>query len=518
MWWKKTEMDWNTADEEDPTSVSPTDTAHPDRLTEDDSTASDSFLAPTQPAKSVSPMANYFYDPQSPHVSMISAVPSSPASSPSLTSTDQNWGKRYHTSTIPLPEVRAPLPSASFNADPIMLDEPSEDGPVQTGSPVRSSVRRSSLSGPRRTKTTNDALTSKENVPPVPSTALSHILPGFGNHELEHKVLPCFPVKSDGLMRVSCQTVRDLMKGHYDDRVSGYQIVDCRFAYEHEGGHIAGSINLNSIEQIQQHFLTPGSGLHAEHALPPRTQSGHPDEQGSTRKFVLIFHCEFSFKRGPSLALALRQADRSLSNDYPKCHFPDMYILQGGYAEFFRTCPEMCEPRAYVGMDDPRYLRKRSSELSGFRRQFSRNRSFAYGDGQVTGSAAAPVGSMRRAPSLMPSLPLPTVTGSPPRFSPTEVATAAKTKSGSTTAAQHRMGHIPAFGKASSLAPPDLARDVSYSSCDSSFDGSTTDSPCAVARSGRPALMDLPQPQQRAAMANRLLRRADTTPSVTLPP
>ena len=182
-------------------------------------------------------MANYFYDPQSPHVSMISAVPSSPASSPSLTSTDQNWGKRYHTSTIPLPEVRAPLPSASFNADPIMLDEPSEDGPVQTGSPVRSSVRRSSLSGPRRTKTTNDALTSKENVPPVPSTALSHILPGFGNHELEHKVLPCFPVKSDGLMRVSCQTVRDLMKGHFDDRVSGFQIVDCRFAYEHEGGH-----------------------------------------------------------------------------------------------------------------------------------------------------------------------------------------------------------------------------------------------------------------------------------------
>jgi hypothetical protein len=58
LWWKKTEMDWNTADAEDPTSVSPTDTAHPDRLTADDSTASDSFLAPTQPAKSVSPMAN----------------------------------------------------------------------------------------------------------------------------------------------------------------------------------------------------------------------------------------------------------------------------------------------------------------------------------------------------------------------------------------------------------------------------------------------------------------------------
>lgn len=510
-------MEWNTADAEDPTSVSPTDTTHPVRLTADDSTTSDSLLAPAQPGKSVSPMANYFYDPQSPHISMISAVPSSPVSSPSLASADQTWSKRYHVSTIPLPDVRAQPSSASFNADPVMLDEPCEDGLVQTGSPVRSSVRRSSLSGPRRTKTTNDVLISKENVPPVPTTALSHIVPGFGTHELEHKVLPCFPVKSDGLMRVSCQTVCDLMKGRFDDRISGFQIVDCRFAYEHEGGHIVGSINLNSIEQIQQHFLTPGCGLHAGHALPPRTQSGHPDEQGDTRKFVLIFHCEFSFKRGPSLALALRQVDRSLSNDYPKCHFPDIYILQGGYAEFFRMCPEMCEPRAYVGMDDPRYSRKRSSELSGFRRQFSRNRSFAYGDGQMASTAAAPTGGVRRAPTFVPSMPLPTVTGSPPPFLPTGEATAAKIQDGGTRTVQHRAGHAFTFGKASSLAPPDLSRDVSYSSCDSSFDGGTTDSPCAVARSGRPALMDLPQPQQRSTIANRLLKRADTTPSVTLP-
>lgn len=536
--WTKSYMDWPGENAES-NLVPPSDTTQPVRLNADDSTASDSFLAPSQPAKSASPFGNYFFNPQSPRVNMLDAISSSPLSSPCLVAVDQTWSKPCSSFTIPshdgrpscLPRAPPPPPLLQVSTDPISLDEPQDMPPEQSGSPVRSSFRRSSLCMPRRTKTTTNALSAKENLPlagskPCVSMPSTHLVSGFGTHEMENKVLPCFPVKSDGLMRVSSQTVNELIKGRFDNCISGYQIVDCRFAYEHEGGHIAGSVNLNSVEQICQHFLTPGCGLHTSRAMPSRTQSGQPDEHGSTRKFVLIFHCEFSFKRAPSFALALRQADRSLSNDYPKCHFPDVYILEGGYAEFFRACPEMCEPRAYIPMDDPRYLHKRSSELSGFRRQFSRNRSFAYGEGMMPGTALTSFTSMRRAPSLavpgggvMPENPRcapATLSSQPPSAHDTLFAKTRRSDTTTACSASQRLAAGSALERVTSLAPPDLARDLANSSYDSSFEAGTSDSPCAAACMGRTVLMDVSQNQQCPSFVNRLLKRADTTSAVTL--
>lgn len=456
-----------------------------------DSTGNDSFLAPAAPSKSTSPMGDYFFDPQSPQVSGPVLLPSSPV----------------------LPVVSSSAPAY----DTSLLDSGSGSGellselgelPVHGGSPIRASIRRTTQATAMRRVQTAGGLPNKENQPlmaasgaTAPPKPHSQSLPTFGLHEMEHKILPCFSVKSDGLMRVTPETVRSLIVGQYDDQISGYQVVDCRFAYEHEGGHIVNSVNLNSLEQLTQHFLKPGQGLHANRDMPERTQSGMADSCGNTRKFVLIFHCEYSVKRGPSMALALRQADRSLASDYPRCYFPDVYVLQGGYAEFFQRCPDLCEPRAYVSMDDPRHLEKRSSGMNGFRKQFTRNRSFAYGDGNPAGTVLTSAASgINRAMSMAPR-------SAAPAFLPQRHLSVASI--------EPPVAHMEPMN-ASKLVPPDVARDTSFSSCDSSFEGGDGDSPCAAAGTRQPVLQDLLK-QQHPTFAQPFMRRAESTSVVILP-
>ncbi|WFD23682.1 protein-tyrosine-phosphatase [Malassezia equina] len=457
----------------------------------DDSTGSDSFLAPAAPSKSTSPMGDYFFNPQSPQVGAPALLPSSPV--------------------LPIVSSSAPAHDTSLldagSGGTELLTELSEL-PVHGGSPIRASVRRSTMATGMRRVQTSAGIPDKENHPTMmgpssmaPPKLQAEGLPMFGMHEMEHKILPCFSVKSDGLMRVTPETVRNLIAGQYDDRISGYQVVDCRFAYEHEGGHIVNAVNLHSLEELMQHFLKPGHGLHAHRDMPERTQSGMADSCGDTRKFVLIFHCEFSLKRGPSMALALRQADRSLRSDYPRCHFPDVYVLQGGYAEFFQRCPDLCEPQAYVSMDDPRHLEKRSSGMNGFRKQFTRNRSFAYGDGNPAGVALASAAcGMNRVMSMAPR-------PSAPVFLPQHHQSAAFAESLVSRAEPD---------KATKLAPPDVHRDTSFSSCDSSFEGGDGDSPCAAAGTRRPVLQEMFQ-QQRPAFTQAYMRRAESASVVVLP-
>lgn len=52
------------------------------------------------------------------------------------------------------------------------------------------------------------------------------------------------------------------------------------------------------------------------------------------KRLVLVFHCEFSSERGPRMCRFVRQKDRMM-NLYPNLHYPELYILKGGYKEFF---------------------------------------------------------------------------------------------------------------------------------------------------------------------------------------
>ncbi|CAO1621863.1 unnamed protein product [Parajaminaea phylloscopi] len=292
------------------------------------------------------------------------------------------------------------LPDSSSRESINMLDGPSPspaggrrfpDGFDADGSPIAPSNKRNGLfrrpskddSSPlvhnaHRYRACQQASLSGEGDDdelPASTSFGAECMPGFGASERSGKILPCFNVKEDGLMRITPETLVALLQGKYNSQLESYQVVDCRFGYEFEGGHIPGAINLSTVERVKDRFLSPSAAN-----LPPRSQSGKADAYGNSRKPILVFHCEFSAKRAPSMALALRQADRGLQQDYPNCHYPEVYILQGGYSGFFQSFPSVCEPQAYVRMDDPTYQDQRSSELNGFRKQFARHRSFTYGE------------------------------------------------------------------------------------------------------------------------------------------
>lgn len=44
---------------------------------------------------------------------------------------------------------------------------------------------------------------------------------------------------------------------------------------------------------------------------------------------------------------------------YPRVHYPEMYLLHGGYSTFYRAHPHLCEPRAYRRMDDSPFKEQR---------------------------------------------------------------------------------------------------------------------------------------------------------------
>jgi len=69
-------------------------------------------------------------------------------------------------------------------------------------------------------------------------------------------------------------------------------------------------------------------------------------------KTIIIFHCEFSQRRGPMLYSILRGMDRELNTDiYPKLCYPEIYILQDGFSRFSQLYPAHCLGR-YIKMND----------------------------------------------------------------------------------------------------------------------------------------------------------------------
>ncbi|KAK0538577.1 m-phase inducer phosphatase [Tilletia horrida] len=185
-------------------------------------------------------------------------------------------------------------------------------------------------------------------------------------------ILPSEDGAHDRLRRLKPETMIQLLNGGFDEVVSGYTVIDCRYSYEYNGGHIPGAVNLRTVDEIKEYLLTPRSGLNVDSdALPPRTTTG----KNAAHKHVLIFHCEFSQKRAPKMAAALRDIDRSLAQDWPRCHYPEIYILQGGYERFYKLYPAMCQPRCYVRELDPQYAELCKLEGRTFQREFMRHKS-----------------------------------------------------------------------------------------------------------------------------------------------
>lgn len=60
----------------------------------------------------------------------------------------------------------------------------------------------------------------------------------------------------------------------------------------------------------------------------------------------------------------LRNLDRTRNNEsYPALHYPEIYLLDGGYKLFYEQFTNLCEPKSYKPMLDPDH----ESDLRHFR-------------------------------------------------------------------------------------------------------------------------------------------------------
>lgn len=169
-----------------------------------------------------------------------------------------------------------------------------------------------------------------------PRRALSEATPNLKMSEngLIHH-LPCFDSPHDAIKRISPDTVVDLLEGKYSGLYERLLVIDCRYPYEYEGGHIPSAINVNNPEVMEELLF----------------------QNNETGRTVIVFHCEFSSERAPRMALHVRNLDRQHNKAaYPALFYPEMYILDGGYKNYWQQHGDKCDPvNAYVPMRSPEY-------------------------------------------------------------------------------------------------------------------------------------------------------------------
>ncbi|KAL7977820.1 hypothetical protein Chor_010772 [Crotalus horridus] len=126
--------------------------------------------------------------------------------------------------------------------------------------------------------------------------------------------------KHQDLKYIDPEMIVAVLNGSFSLSLKRCLIIDCRFPYEYEGGHIKGAVNLPLEEDVEDFLLK----------TPIASSSGG-------RRVVVVFHCEFSSERAPRMCRFVRERDR-LGNQYPSLHYPELYILKGGYKDFFLKC------------------------------------------------------------------------------------------------------------------------------------------------------------------------------------
>lgn len=173
-------------------------------------------------------------------------------------------------------------------------------------------------------------------------------------------ILPVTMGSHPDLKSITSDTLAALLRGEFADRVGSYRIIDCRYPYEYEGGHIAGAMNLYD------------QGLITQFLFEPITSTVPTIQADVEKRDILVFHCEFSWERGPNLSRFLRRIDREFNGErYPALFYPEIYLLQGGYEKFYGEQKEFCLPQDYKPMRHPnheiefKFFRNKSKSWQG---------------------------------------------------------------------------------------------------------------------------------------------------------
>jgi M-phase inducer tyrosine phosphatase len=73
--------------------------------------------------------------------------------------------------------------------------------------------------------------------------------------------------------------MKNVLDNAFQDKYDSLYVVDCRFAYEYQGGHVKNALNFESVKKLYEFFF----------------------ETNIRQNALIIFHCEFSQKRGPEV-------------------------------------------------------------------------------------------------------------------------------------------------------------------------------------------------------------------------
>lgn len=92
--------------------------------------------------------------------------------------------------------------------------------------------------------------------------------------------LPHFRSEDETVPRINKETMVEVLDGNYSQSFDRSIIIDCRFEYEYEGGHIAGAINFNNKEDLATNLF-------------------EGDVATQCARTLLILHCEYSAHRAP---------------------------------------------------------------------------------------------------------------------------------------------------------------------------------------------------------------------------
>lgn len=254
--------------------------------------------------------------------------------------------------------------------------------PTRNGSPIASQSRRPSNPHARPRKQARRSLSMYENSedvikPKEPSNPkLQSVM------DMEEPAEPLLPHffpedQNDNIPRLARATFLDILDGKYNEHYDNKLIIDCRFEYEYEGGHVADAVNYNDKELLASHLF--------QNQVDGRT--------------LIVFHCEYSAHRAPLMARHIRSEDRAYNAEcYPRLTYPEVYILDGGYSGFFSEHRERCYPQAYVEMDAAEHANTCEKEMDRLRhprKTFSRAQTYAFGQKTAVG-CESPTTTYRR--------------------------------------------------------------------------------------------------------------------------
>jgi len=181
----------------------------------------------------------------------------------------------------------------------------------------------------------------------------------------------CKNLRDPDLRTITAETLVELMHNSNGER---YLIIDCRFEYEYQGGHIQGAINITSPEDLEELLIKNKHLLFQEDTLEllkrdwqsvlaihkrqiHQLETEKQQKNSNLKPPILVFHCEFSQKRGPRALRTLRNLDRAINHaNWPSLCYPEVYILENGYKNFHSKFPGFCDPiNQYIRMVDKAY-------------------------------------------------------------------------------------------------------------------------------------------------------------------